>query len=224
MPEPGNEMTSAMDSGRFTLLEENGGAAISCCIVPTPKPILPQWTCSVYCTTPWIRPATTRRNGMNGRDEWHGEAMSTIKGSRSDDSCARWGWTRPTPAAAHERGEFRAPGLSLSPSLASRSRRPTTCVAWTSPTGLYSTAEETAGATPHSDDGDPYKHRKISGVVELQSALQSTLEIEGHDIQLEPGDLCLFPSSIRHRATAPTEGVRFSLVMWFGDRMPDLQQ
>ena len=57
LPEPGNEMTSAMDSGCCTLLEEDGGAAISCCIVPTPKPILPQWTCSVYCTTPWLRPA-----------------------------------------------------------------------------------------------------------------------------------------------------------------------
>ena len=84
-------MTSAMDSGRFTLLEENGGAAISCCIVPTPKPILPQWTCSVYCTTPWICPATTLRNGMNGRDEWHGEAMSTIKGPGSGARAARGG-------------------------------------------------------------------------------------------------------------------------------------
>ena len=91
MPELGNEMTSAMDSGCFTLLGEDSRAAISCCIAPTPKPTLPQSTCSVYCTTPWIFPATTRRNGMNGRDDRHGEAMSTIKNSGSRARSAQGG-------------------------------------------------------------------------------------------------------------------------------------
>lgn len=68
----------------------------------------------------------------------------------------------------------------------------------------------------HQDAGPTYGHRLWSAVVELQSAPGGGLEIEGYGaVDLEPGDLCLFPSGLKHRATAPIEGQRFSLVMWF---------
>ena len=61
LPDPGNATTSARDSGCFTLLGEDERAAISSSIVPNLKPLLPRSMCSVYCTTPWICPATSFR-------------------------------------------------------------------------------------------------------------------------------------------------------------------
>lgn len=71
----------------------------------------------------------------------------------------------------------------------------------------------------HTDAGDTpesYCQRKWSAVAELQSAPGAGLEIEGQPtFDLGPGGLIVFPARAMHRATAPTEGLRFSLTAWF---------
>ena len=63
-----------------------------------------------------------------------------------------------------------------------------------------------------------YEHRLVTGVLELQSADGGALEIEGTgSVDLKPGDAVFFPSGTRHRATAPTQWMRFSITMWFGN-------
>ena len=71
----------------------------------------------------------------------------------------------------------------------------------------------------HVDAGtsvDDYAHRQWTAVAELQSAPSGGLELEGEaPLVLSPGDLVIFPARLRHRATAPIEGERFSLTAWF---------
>ena len=71
----------------------------------------------------------------------------------------------------------------------------------------------------HADAGssnEEYGYRLWAAVAELQSAPGGGLEIEGAaPLELAPGDLVVFPARQRHRATAPTSGIRFSLTAWF---------
>jgi len=72
--------------------------------------------------------------------------------------------------------------------------------------------------TMHTDNGESHPRRAWTCVVEMQSAPGARLEIEDWpDVVLEPGDLVVFPSGYRHQATPPTEGKRYSVVMWFSD-------
>ena len=68
----------------------------------------------------------------------------------------------------------------------------------------------------HKDTGtDSYSNRLWTAVVELQSAPGGGLEVFGCDpLDMSPGDLVLFPAAYRHRATPPTDGIRFSLTVW----------
>ena len=68
----------------------------------------------------------------------------------------------------------------------------------------------------HKDAGTNHGYRLWTSVVELQSAPGGGLEVDGcGPLDMEPGDLVVFPASTYHRATAPTEGARFSLTNWF---------
>ena len=71
----------------------------------------------------------------------------------------------------------------------------------------------------HVDAGQgsgDYDYRLWTAVAELQSAPGGGLELEGAaPLELAPGDLVIFPARHRHRATAPTSGIRFSLTAWF---------
>jgi len=74
----------------------------------------------------------------------------------------------------------------------------------------------------HMDLGPgPMSLRKISVVSELQSAPGGGLEVfPMGNIGLRPGDVAVFPSFIMHRATAPAEGVRWSLTLWLCGKEP----
>jgi len=67
----------------------------------------------------------------------------------------------------------------------------------------------------HVDRGTGFIHRRWSAVLEVQSAPGGALEIEGWTGTLEPGDLVVFDAALLHRATAPSEGTRISLTIWF---------
>ncbi len=70
----------------------------------------------------------------------------------------------------------------------------------------------------HTDNASDKYHRRVwTAVVELRSAPGARLEVEAVPVQLRPGDLVLFPSQWRHRATAPESGERLALVMWFSE-------
>ena len=57
-------------------------------------------------------------------------------------------------------------------------------------------------------------NRSLTMVCTLQSAPGAVLELEDHTFDLEPGWAVTFPARDLHRATAPTEGERWSMTVW----------
>ena len=57
-------------------------------------------------------------------------------------------------------------------------------------------------------------NRSLSLVCTLQSAPGAVLELEDHTFDLEPGWAVTFPARDLHRATAPTQGERWSMTAW----------
>jgi hypothetical protein len=48
----------------------------------------------------------------------------------------------------------------------------------------------------------------------LQEAPGADIEVEGHSFTLKTGEAVIFPANILHRATAPTEGIRWAFTTW----------
>lgn len=69
------------------------------------------------------------------------------------------------------------------------------------------------------DDAKPNKGRSsirhLTLTCTLQSAPGAVFETENRVYDLAPGMAVLFPSDVKHRATEPTEGERWSFTVWY---------